>query len=139
MAKQVTIKFNGFNTDEQRQAMSIFSQYTPDGSYVDSQAFVEGLTLDSTEIYGKSIYATNVEGWGELFGLIPMANTTARFAWFERAIKSYVAAEAAGDADEGVTFEITTSDEELYWLQMADNMKDFTVTVEEVEANGGEG
>ena len=177
----VTIKFKAPVADEIRAGMSIPPFFAKEGSYVDSPAYVNGVAASENPAYagyGKSVYATNVPGWGSLPGLKPMANTTARFAWFERAVDAaadaHATADAAGKAavealtdptpeeaaaayaaayetafetaNEGVTFEITTADEQLYWLQFGDALAadGFTVTVEategaEADSGNGEG
>lgn len=138
----VTIKFVGLpvdGADVERDALSIPALMHRDGSYIDSPAYATGYKNEENVgegeqiggIYGRSIYATNVwddEFLGALKGLIPMADTTTKFAWFERACRS---AAKNGDKDEGVTFAIADGDE-IYWLQMADAMADyFAVTVGE--------
>lgn len=166
MAKNVTIKFVAPAEDAIRPGMSIPPYFAPENSYVDSNAFVNGVpaSVDPEYAgYGKSVYATNVAGWGYLPGLKPLANTTTRFAWFARAVDvaaaATITADAAGKAavaalddpteeealaaytsayntaftaaNVGVTFSITTADEEIYWLQMGDALAvdGFTVTI----------
>ena len=140
MATKVKIVYNGPVVDIVRNGMEIARIFTPKASYIDSDVYVNGLSVEGSEaeeqVYGKSIYATNVDGWGRLPGLLPMAHTTVPFAQFERAVAVAAAAEAAGEENQGVEFEVEGYKEELYWNQMGDNMKDqgFEVTVG--EANG---
>lgn len=135
MATKIKIVYNGPVVDIIRNGMEIARIFTPNASYIDSDVYVNGLEVEGSEaaeqIYGKSIYATNVEGWGSLPGLLPMASTTVPFAQFERAVAAAAAAKAAGTKNAGVEFEVEGYKEELYWNQMADNMKDqgFEVTV----------
>jgi len=135
MATKIKIVYNGPVVDIIRNGMEIARIFTPNASYIDSDVYVNGLEVEGSEaaeqIYGKSIYATNVEGWGSLPGLLPMASTTVPFAQFERAVAAAAAAKAAGTENAGVEFEVEGYKEELYWNQMADNMKDqgFEVTV----------
>lgn len=155
---EVKIKFVGVDAPSDlvvREGMNIPAMMQREGSYVDSPAYATGyknaMNVGEDEdiggIYGKSIYATNIyddayKGAGN--GLIPMKNTTAKFAWFERAVKSAI---ENGDDDKGITFTIADDDAEaqLYWLQMADNMDDnFAVEVGDyknsrVEEEGAEG
>ena len=141
MAKSVTIVYTGPIVDEIRKGMNIASVFEPANSYIDTPVFTEGfdntdLQLGDKESYGKSIYATNVWGLGALHGLIPMNSTTVKFAEFERAIFAAKEAEAAGEENQGVTFEIEGYQEELYWEQIARGMDGlgFTVTI----SDGGE-
>lgn len=135
MATKIKIVYNGPVVDIIRNGMEIARIFTPNASYIDSDVYVNGLEVEGSEateqIYGKSIYATNVEGWGSLPGLLPMASTTVPFAQFERAVAAAAAAKAAGTENAGVEFKVEGYKEELYWNQMADNMKDqgFEVTV----------
>lgn len=127
MATTITIKYNGPVVDIVRNGMEIARIFYPESSYIDSDVFENGHEDD----YGKSIYATNVDGWGNLPGLLPMAHTTVPFAQFERAVAVAAAAKASGGKNEGITFEVEGYKEELYWSQMAANMVDqgFEVTI----------
>lgn len=79
-----------------------------------------------------SVYDTNVCGWGHLAGLMPMGTSTNKLAWIERAFNSAVAAKKNGTTDAGVEFEIATNEDQLYWLQVKDALKDqnFEITVD---------
>lgn len=151
MAKQVTIIYNGPAQDIEREGQSICPLFVPAGSYVDSKVYKEGLSAEATVdeqavdvSYGKSIYATNVEGWGSLPGLLPIASAPIKFAYFERAIAVAKAAKESGSANNGVVVAINNADEELYWNQMAPHFigSGFTVTIAEAAAesdnNGGD-
>lgn len=135
----VKIIYNGPVVDEIRQGMSIPNTFNPGGSYVDSPAFVDGYDASGVgdEVgYGKSIYATNVAGWGHLQGLLPMASTPTRFAWFEQAVYAKMEADAKSSENEGVKFDIGDDYmEELYWKQIGPNVVDmgFEVTVSPAE------
>lgn len=137
MATKVKIVYNGPVVDIIRNGMEIARIFTPNASYIDSDVYTNGLKIEASdaeeEVYGKSIYATNVEGWGTLPGLLPMAHTTVPFAQFERAVAAAAAAKAAGKDNTGIEFKVEGYKEELYWNQMGDNMKDqgFEVTVGE--------
>lgn len=123
---QVQIVYTGPVVDEIRKGMEIARYFSPDNSYVDSPVFTDGYAnpdaVGDGNTYGKSIYATNVEGWGELAGILPMASFTGKFAQFERAVLAAKAALDAGEENEGITFEIEGYEEEIYWNQMAANM-----------------
>lgn len=135
MATKVKIVYNGPVVDIIRNGMEIARIFTPNNSYIDSDVYVNGLKMEASdaeeEVYGKSIYATNVDGWGTLPGLLPMASTTVPFAQFERAVAVAAAAKADGGENEGIEFEIEGYKEEIYWDQMAKNMVDqgFEVTI----------
>lgn len=124
----VTIIYTGPVVDEVRKGEEIARIFAPNGSYVDSPVFTEGYPNDNKvgdrQSYGKSIYATNVDGWGKAHGLKPMASTTTRFAQFERAVQAAYSAKLSDEANTGITFEVEGYQEEIYWNQMAANMVD---------------
>lgn len=122
---EVKIIYNGPVVEAERIGMQIPRYFSPDNSYVDSAVYTMGYPVDGEEKeYGKSIYATNVDGWGNLPGLLPMANTTVKFAQFERAALAKAEAEKNGEENTGITFEIEGYEEEIYWNQMGANMVD---------------
>lgn len=133
MGKSVTIKFRGHVGELDRQSMPVCSVFAPTGSYIDSDAYVLGVDTDkdATPDTGRSVLASNVGGFGVLEGLRAMADTTTRFAYFERAVMSHIEAKEAGTEDAGVTFDIGDDyKEEIYWVQMADALAgQFDVTV----------
>ena len=128
MATNVTIIYHGVIVDEIRQGMSIPRYFAPMNSYIDSPVYTEGFDnkdgLGDGESYGKSIYATNVDGWNFFPGLIPMNGNTTKFAQFQRAIFAAKDAEEKGAENTGITFEIDGYEEEIYWTQMGRNMVD---------------
>lgn len=125
MATNVQIIYTGPVVDADRVGQSIYRMFEPTGSYVDSNVFENGYTnpgsVGDGNSYGKSVYATNVDGWGSLPGLLPMASSVVRFAEFEQAIFAAKAAQDAGTTNEGITFAVDGYQEELYWNQMAPN------------------
>lgn len=130
MATNVMIKYVGRAAEVDRKGMEIARYFAPMNSYVDSPVYTEGYdpTAEGNyadgEAYGRSIYATNVYGHGELPGLLPMAHTTVKFAQFEIAKLVAFEAEKAGEENKGVEFEIEGYEEELYWKQMCRHMVD---------------
>lgn len=144
---QVKIVYTGPVVDDVRDGAEIARHFSPDNSYIDTHAFTKGHTCGVAcgtdaagskvaaggQAYGKSVYATNVDGMGEMKGLLPMASTPTRFAYFERAVM--VAKEAAdkGTDNTGVTITVADTDnaEVLYWEQMAPHFADqgFEVTI----------
>lgn len=126
MATNVTIIYNGPIVDEIRKGANISRIFVPTTSYVDTPVFTEGFAnedgLGDGESYGRSIYATNVEGQGFLPGLIPQNGETTKFAQFQLAIFAAADAEAAGAENTGITFSINGYEDEIYWIQTARNM-----------------
>lgn len=135
MAKNVTIIYTGIsNVDSVANAarktagvepLSIYPLFQPEGAYVDATA------------YAGTVYDTNVEGWGELGGLEPMGSATVKFAEYARAYRAYEEATAAGTSNTGITFQIDTYEDELYWIQIGRNMVDqgYSTTLTDVEEN----
>lgn len=126
MATTVTIIYNRVAPEVTPEGSPIARIFVPDDSYIDSDVFVEGHGDD----YGKSIYATNVDGLGTVPGLLPMASTTRKFAEFELAVKSAIES-ITGKGFSGVSFDIDGYVDELYWKQIAANLVDqgFVTTV----------
>lgn len=122
----IKIVYAGPVVELDRPGMNIPRVFMPNNSYVDTPVFTEGYenadSVGDKEKYGKSIYATNVDGWGKLPGLLPMAHTTVKFAQYERAALAAAKAETEGAANEGITFEVEGYEEELYWNQIAPHM-----------------
>ena len=127
---EIKIIYGGPIVDEIRKGMNIPRIFEPTNSYVDSPVYTEGYdptaegAYASAEAYGKSIYATNVDGWNFFPGLIPMNGNTTKFAQFQRAIFAAKDAEEKGAENTGITFEIDGYEEEIYWTQMGRNMVD---------------
>lgn len=132
MATQVKIIYRGPIVDDVRNGMQIARYFEPQNSYVDSPVYTDGYPnedgVGDGQAYGKSIYATNVAGWGELAGLLPMASTTVKFAQYERAAMAAAEAKAKGEKNEGITFDIEGYEEEIYWNQIAANMTEYFYT-----------
>lgn len=128
MATNVTIIYYGPIVDEIRQGASIPRYFAPLNSYVDLPVMTEGFAneegLGDGESYGKSIYATNVDGQGFLPGLIPMYSNTTKYAQFQLAIFAAKEAEERGAENTGVTFEIDGYEEEIYWIQQGRALAD---------------
>ena len=126
MSTQVKIVYTGPVVEVPRLGMPIARIWAPNGSYIDSPVYVNGYEneqeLGDGGKYGRSIYATNVAGWGEIPGLLPMANTTTKFAQFERAVMAAADARVTNSENTGITFEIEGYEEEIYWDQMARNL-----------------
>lgn len=125
-AVNVKIIYTGAIVDDIRVGAEIARYFVPNNSYVDTPVFEQGYANEGAvgdkNSYGKSIYATNVDGWGSLYGLLPSASATNKFVQFERAAMAAAAAKEAGTANEGISFEIEGYEEEIYWNQMAANI-----------------
>lgn len=125
---EIKIQYVGPVADIVREGMNIPRTFVPDNSYIDTPVFTEGYEnadgVGDGEPYGKSIYATNVDGLGTAPGLLPMNSTTVKFAQFERAVMVAAEAKEKGETDEGITFTIEDGDyeEQIYWEQMCRNM-----------------
>jgi len=122
----VKIVYTGRPLELDRAGADIPRIFTPDASYVDLPAMTEGYEnekgVGDGEGYGKSIYATNVDGWGHLPGLLPMAHTSVPMAQFERAAMAAFEAMKKDEENKGIEFEVEGYREELYWNQIAPNM-----------------
>ena len=68
----VKIIYTGAIVDEIRNGAEIARYFLPNNSYVDTPVFTKGYAneegVGDGKSYGKSIYATNVEGWGSVNG-----------------------------------------------------------------------
>ena len=128
----VKIIYTGPVVDDVRDGMEIARYFAPNNSYIDSPVYTDGYANEDAVgdkgTYGKSIYATNVPGWGKLEGLLPMASTTVKYAQYERAAMAAAEAAKAGTENTGITFEITDYEDEIYWNQIAANMTEYFYT-----------
>ena len=132
MATSILIKYVGQTVELERRGMEIARYFAPQNSYVDSPIYThgsEGLIDEATGIadedqYGRSIYATNVDGWGTLPGLLPMAHTTTKFAQFERAVIAAFVAKQNEEENKGITFDVEDYEDVIYWSQICKAMAD---------------
>lgn len=115
----ITITYTRDESESKRVADSIFAKYDGHNSYIDSDVYEEG-----TANYGKSIYATNVSGWGKLWGLLPLASTPIKLAYMEEAIQAAIEAEKAGQEVPSIVVEVESSSDLLWWKQMIPNLED---------------
>lgn len=122
----VKIVYTGAIVDDVRDGAEIARYFAPMNSYVDTPVFTDGYANEDAvgdkKSYGKSIYATNVDGFGNCPGLLPEASYTGKFAQFQRAVLAAITAKNAGTENDGITFEIEGYEEEIYWNQMARNI-----------------
>lgn len=126
MAYDVTIKYTPVEPEQANHIPQICPVFIPENSYVDTDVYVEGHEED----YGKSVYATNVPGFGELdmpqpydFTYIPMSSPLAQF-------RLETVLEDGGDLETGVTFEVDDYKEAFYYKTLGEQMKEQGFTVE---------
>lgn len=128
MATTITIIYTGPIVEDIRKGMEIARYFEPNNSYVDSPVFTDGYPNEAAagdgKSYGKSIYATNVDGWGKLDGILPMASASVKLAQYERAIQAAIKAAEADEDNEGIEFEVDGYEDEIYWNQIAPHMVD---------------
>lgn len=128
MSYTVTIKYTGIETDASRIVAPICRIFVPTSSYIDTPVYTQGGPLGTGEAkeYPKSIYATNVDGWGNIDVVAPYASTSIPFpvpmAQFNLAV--------VGRNNE-VTFEVADYKEAFYYMQVGAALADqgFSVTV----------
>lgn len=129
MAYTVSITYTGVDPSPIMSVAPISRIYKPDSSYIDTPVYTEGGPIgeDVDKVYGKSIYATNVDGWGEIDVLEPFASTGIPFpvplAQFKLA--------AVGGTDNSVTFDVDDYKEAFYYMQLGKELADqgFEVSV----------
>lgn len=129
MAYTVVIKYNGVEQDLEKLCAPIMRLFTPNNSYIDTPAYTEGIPADKAEeerVAGKSVYATNVDGWGSIQPAEPFASTSipmsSPLAQFKLAV--------VGENNQ-VTFDVDDYKEAFYYKTLGSQMADqgFEVTV----------
>ena len=130
MAYTVVITYKGVEPNPEIDVASICRLFKPDNAYIDMPAYTEGVPVgaeDADKVSGKSVYATNVQGWGSIDVQEPYASTSIPFpvplAQFKLA--------AVGGEDQSVTIEVDDYKEAFYYQQLGEQLKDqgFEVTV----------
>lgn len=149
MSYKVTIQYTGPAVDNMFENMTstICDIFQPQNGYVNSPVYQEGFPNGGSiatgdQVYGKSIYATNVPGWGTIPAVEPYATTSiplpVALAQFKLAAvgDEMVDDETHEVIGHEVEFEVEDYKEAFYYktlgIQLAD--QGFTVTVEAVEA-----
>lgn len=137
MAYTVTIKYKGVSGEVAIEPAPIARLWNPKGSYIDSAVYENGLE----GVYGKSVYATNVEGWGEIAPVSPYDSTSIPYpvalAQFKLAT---VGEDLLNDDDEvigkQVSFDVDDYKEAFFYKTLGEQMADqgFEVTVEKANA-----
>lgn len=148
MSYTIKITYKGVETEATKIVSPICRIYRPDSSYVDTAVYTQGgpITADGQKAasigdvdpnYGKSIYATNVEGLGSSLSPEPFATTSVPFPV---PLAQFKLAMVSDKTDEnGYSYvEITTDDykEAFYYSQVGISLADqgFVVDVEEAAA-----
>lgn len=77
MAYTVKIVYKGVEKDIEKLVAPICRCYVPASSYIDTPVYTEGHPVgEETKDYEKSVYATNVDGFGEIPVMEPYATTS---------------------------------------------------------------
>ena len=129
MAYTVAIEYKGVEQELEKICAPIMRLFQPNNSYIDTPAYTEGIPADKPDdekISGKSVYATNVDGWGSLDMAEPFATTSVPMSGPLAQFKLAVVGE-----DNKVEFEVDDYKEAFYYQQLGDQMADqgFVVTV----------
>lgn len=129
MAYTILIKYNGVEQAPEKLVSPVCRLFIPNNSYIDTPAYTEGIPATEDEesrIAGKSIYATNVDGVGEVNLYEPYATTSIPFPAPLAQFKLAVVGE-----DNQVEFTVDDYKEAFYYQQLGVQMKDqgFEVTV----------
>ena len=143
MSYTIKITYKGVETEASKIVSPICRIYRPDSSYVDTQVYTQGgpITADGNPVaaigdvdpnYGKSIYATNVDGFGSVPSPEPFATTSVPFpvplAQFKLAM---VSTEKDEEGNLYVEFDVEDYKEAFYYRQVGVALADqgFEVTV----------
>ena len=126
MAYTIKITYKGIEPTPERISSSICSIFVPTSSYIDSEVYMEGGPVgDDPLLYGKSVYATNVRG----FGSIPMVEPYATMSIpFPVPLAQFKLAVVADDVDEEgfpyVEFEVDDYKEAFYYKEVGNAIAD---------------
>ncbi len=130
MAYKVTIKYDGIKRPDVDAVAPIARMFIPNNSYVDSEVFTEGGPVGNEAKYGKSIYATNTQGFGDINVPEPYATTSIPLP---TALAQFKFASLAEDGK----IELTVENYSVasYYSELGASLKEqgFTVDVEKVE------
>lgn len=127
----VTITYTGITKDAEQIVAPICRVFAPQKSYIDTDVYTQGVpTENKITGYGKSVYATNVPGWGELTIPEPYASTSIPFPVPMAQFKVAMVGE-----DNKVTFEVDSYMEAFYYKQIGVALESQGFTVEVVSAD----
>ena len=144
MSYTIKIMYKGVETEASKIVSPICRIYRPDSSYVDTPVYTQGgpITKDGQPVaaigdvdpnYGKSIYATNVDGFGAVPCPEPFATTSVPFPVPMAQFKLAMVSDKVDEETGAPYVEITTDDykEAFYYNQVGVALADqgFEVTV----------
>ena len=127
MAYSITITYKGIEMGAANIVAPVCRVFRPDASYIDTVAYQKGFTDAEGEAkYGKSVFATNVDGFGSVEALEPFATTSVPFPVPMTQFKLAVVGE-----DNKVEFDVDDYKEAFYYEQIGKALADqgFEVTV----------
>lgn len=145
MSYKVTIQYTGPAVEDlfENMTSTICDIFRPMNGYVNSPVYQEGYPNDGSiatgdKVYGKSIYATNVSGWGTTPAVEPFETTSIPFPTALAQFKLAIVGEPITDEDSGevlghqVEFTVDDYKEAFYYKTLGVQLADqgFTVTVE---------
>lgn len=133
----INVKYYGIEVADARDVMPISPIFKPTNSYVDSEIYTKGhaAVIDpAVAAYGKSVFASNVTGWGKLgFKVDPEVCVP-----FPSGIKN-VNITKVGEMKTGegnkkyyeIEFEVADYKDYLYYLELAQTLKEdgYVITV----------
>ena len=131
MAYTVTIKYTKPVKGADQVVASIFRYFAPMSSYIDTAVYTEGYPVgEEDKVYGKSVYATNVDGFGEV-GLIPPYDEAKFPVPFPGPMHYFTFAVQAEDGK--VEFTVDDWKDAMYYKEIGADLKDqgFEITVAE--------
>ena len=128
MAYTVKITYSGIPAELPDSSASICSIFIPNGSYIDSAVYTEGYEVGAeaeSKKYGRSVYATNVDGWGNTEVKEPFASTSIPFPV---ALAQFMLAVVGEDNE--VTLDVDDYKEAFYYKELGQSLADQGFTVE---------
>lgn len=128
MAYSIKITYKGEQTDVEQVAASICPIMLPNTSYADTPVFEEGYKVGDEakdKKYGKSVYATNVDGFGSIDVKEPFKTTSFPFPV---PLAQFKVAVIADDKDEHgnpyVEFDVEDYKEAMYYKEAGIKLAD---------------
>ena len=132
MAYTIKITYAGVETDASRIVSPICRIFAPTNSYIDTPVYTEGGPVGADPLlYGKSVYATNVDGFGSIEMPEPYASTSIPFpvplAQFKLAVVGEVDEESGNHF---VEFDVDDYKEAFHYKELGAALADQGFTVE---------
>lgn len=138
MAYTVKITYIAPEAESANTALPIASMFVPCGSYVDSAVMVDGGPIRDPEDkqYEKSIYATNVDGWGSYEVQEPFATTSIPLSVPMAQFKLATVADQEDEkGNKYVEFDVEDYKEAFYYKELGLQMADQGFIVEVASKN----